>query len=70
MILKVKIEVEIDIKADAQFTQEELLELASNVDLGIRRELGDNDIVPTKRYDSEVQLIRVTPVISTGGTHD
>lgn len=59
MIITKRFIVEVDIKIDNPLTVAQEFEMASNIDLGIRKLEENFGITPTKRYDAEVQLIRV-----------
>jgi hypothetical protein len=66
----IKFEVEIDLNTDKNLTEDELLEIATGIDRGIRRERNEWGILPdsvtfSKRGntdgDVEAKLIRVKP---------
>jgi hypothetical protein len=60
----VRFEVEIDLSTDKDLTPDQILEVANNIDLGIRRHEQNFDIVPDDLAgDVKAQLIRVKPKI-------
>jgi hypothetical protein len=64
-MITLKFEVEVDIEVGVEkgnYTENEIFEMASNIDLGIRREDQTFGITPKDRFDSEVRLIRVKPI--------
>lgn len=65
----IKFEIEIDLNTDKDFTEDELLSIANNIDTGIRRERNEWGILPDSvafsnmTDDVEAKLIRVKPII-------
>jgi hypothetical protein len=63
----IKFEVEVDLTDDNEgpvkkITDNQLLEIASEIDMAIRKHEGEFSILPKElRYDIEVKLIRVKP---------